>query len=259
MTISTGSLRRPGTKPTLGGESTITTIYFIRHGESEVNITKEFSYKLVDKPLTAKGRLQAQQAGEYFSGISLDAIYSSPLIRAQETAHFISTLHPQSTLHSQSTILSVRVLEQFRELNVGDLEKTPPTEATWDRFFETWNSWSAGDYDASFPNGENYHQLLARMQDGLRIILSNPNITSALVAGHGGIFMRTLPSILTNLSFKDLENQYWPNTGITVASFRLEGNCPIGEILKYGQVTHLHGEAAEQTIGIPDSVSLSPK
>ncbi|MHA1617985.1 MAG: histidine phosphatase family protein [Promethearchaeota archaeon] len=225
----------------------------MRHGESEVNITKEFSHRLVDKPLTAKGRLQAQQAGEYFSGISLDAIFSSPLLRALETSQFISKLHPQSKN------LPVRVLEQFRELDVGDLEKSPPTHEAWERFFETWHSWSAGDYEVSFPNGENYHQLLARMQDGLRLILSDTNITSAVVAGHGGIFMRTLPSILTNLTYKDLENQYWPNAGIAVANLRLEGNNPTGEILKYGQVTHLHGEAAEQTLGIPESISTSPK
>ena len=208
---------------------------------------------MVDKPLTAKGRLQAQQAGEYFSNISIDALFSSPLIRAQETAHFISTLH------SHSVSLPVRVLEQFREINVGDLEKSPPTNITWDRFFETWHSWDAGDYGASFPNGENYHQLLARMQEGLRIILEDPKITTAIIVGHGGIFMKTLPAILTNLTFADLEILPWLNACITVTSIKLENNLPCGELQEYGLVSHLHGEAAIQISGTPNTDRLPPK
>lgn len=36
-------------------------IYLVRHGENKANLTKEFSYKKVDYPLTPKGVIQAQQ------------------------------------------------------------------------------------------------------------------------------------------------------------------------------------------------------
>ena len=39
----------------------INRIYLVRHGENRANLTKEFSYRLVDYPLTEKGILQAQQ------------------------------------------------------------------------------------------------------------------------------------------------------------------------------------------------------
>jgi broad specificity phosphatase PhoE len=54
-------------------------LYWVRHGESIVNLTKEFSHRLVDKPLTPKGTLQAQQTADYFIDKKIDAIYCSPL------------------------------------------------------------------------------------------------------------------------------------------------------------------------------------
>jgi broad specificity phosphatase PhoE len=45
----------------------MTTLYLVRHGENLANITKEFSYRAVDYPLTPKGILQAEQTAEYFA------------------------------------------------------------------------------------------------------------------------------------------------------------------------------------------------
>ena len=39
-------------------------VFLIRHGENQANLTKEFSYRLVDYPLNAKGILQARQTAE---------------------------------------------------------------------------------------------------------------------------------------------------------------------------------------------------
>ncbi|MGH2510245.1 MAG: histidine phosphatase family protein, partial [Ktedonobacteraceae bacterium] len=91
------------------------TIHLVRHGENPANITHEFSYKLIDYPLTPKGVLQATQTAEFLKGTPIDAIYSSPLKRAHETAHIIAAPHQ----------LPVTVIEGFREVNVGELELRP--------------------------------------------------------------------------------------------------------------------------------------
>src|SRR5579872_6100860 len=93
------------------------TLYLVRHGENLANITKEFSYKLVDYPLTPKGVLQAEQTAAFFlNTIPLMAAFASPLKRARETAEIIA----------RAQNLSVTVLEEFREVNVGDMEQRPP-------------------------------------------------------------------------------------------------------------------------------------
>ncbi len=38
-------------------------LFLVRHGENPANLTKEFSYRKVDYPLTKKGQLQARQTG----------------------------------------------------------------------------------------------------------------------------------------------------------------------------------------------------
>lgn len=226
------------------------TIYFVRHGESIVNITHEFSYRFVDKSLTEKGKTQAAQAARMFQNLKIDAIYSSPLLRAKETAEIIQQMHPK---RSQ---IPLTILEAFREVNVGELELMPPSKETWDLFFVTWKKWAHGDRSARFPQGENYHELLARMQAGLRDVLleaaKTPSIDSVVIVGHGGIFMETLPNILTNLNFEFLEDRSWPNTAVTIAEMGLNEDRIEGKMIEYAKTDHLSGDAANLESGVPD-------
>lgn len=60
-------------------------VYVIRHGESETNLTKQFTGWL-DVHLTGTGKAQAEKAGAFLKNINFDKIYSSDLQRARETA-----------------------------------------------------------------------------------------------------------------------------------------------------------------------------
>ena len=62
-----------------------TTIYLIRHGQSEGNLHDRFVGH-TDIPLTDLGRRQAQLTAAYLKEIPVDRIYSSDLQRAYETA-----------------------------------------------------------------------------------------------------------------------------------------------------------------------------
>ena len=106
------------------------TIYLIRHGENPANVNHEFSYKLVDYGLNAKGQLQAEQTATFFKDHKLDALWSSPLKRSVETAEYIAT----------ATGLPLQIHEGFRELNVGDLEghSTPENWKLHDEIVLGW-------------------------------------------------------------------------------------------------------------------------
>ena len=83
-------------------------IYFVRHGQTEWNkIGKMQGHK--DIKLNDEGREQAQVVKEKLQGIKFDKVFSSPLIRATETAKIIS---------NQEITIDNRLIERFN----GELE-----------------------------------------------------------------------------------------------------------------------------------------
>ncbi len=75
----------------------LTTLYIIRHGESELNerlakgeVMQTGDYSEFGPPLTKNGRTQATQIAEKLKNIHFDAAFSSDLIRAKETAEIIT-------------------------------------------------------------------------------------------------------------------------------------------------------------------------
>ena len=66
-----------------------TTFILIRHGETEYTKSHRI-HGSTDAPLTEKGLLAAHKTAEYFAGQHFDAIYTSPLGRAQGTAQIIA-------------------------------------------------------------------------------------------------------------------------------------------------------------------------
>lgn len=88
-----------------------TTFYLIRHGETAWNVEGRMQGHS-DIPLGDNGREQAQHVAQTLSHISIDAIYSSPLSRAAETAKIIS----------ETVGLPVTINEGLKERNLGTLE-----------------------------------------------------------------------------------------------------------------------------------------
>ncbi|NJM60177.1 MAG: histidine phosphatase family protein [Oscillatoriales cyanobacterium RU_3_3] len=83
-----------------------TRIILVRHGQSIYNQQGLYQGCCDDSLLTEKGRLTAYQTGLFLSNISLDAVYSSPLKRARETASeilsaiaTIADTHPELHVH----------------------------------------------------------------------------------------------------------------------------------------------------------------
>jgi len=60
-------------------------IWLVRHGETEWSISGRHTGS-TDIPLTPEGRLQASTIGRLLAGRRFDHVFSSPLLRARETA-----------------------------------------------------------------------------------------------------------------------------------------------------------------------------
>lgn len=200
----------------------VNTVFFIRHGENPANLTREFSYRRVDYPLTERGVRQAEQTAAYFAAGGadrrVDAIFSSPLKRALQTAEIIA----RATGHT------VEVVEAFREINCGDLEGQPPTPEAWALHDDILARWEAGQHDIAFPGGEDYHTLLARARAGLEQVTRGREDQNIVIVTHGGIVTATLKSLCHAL---DLE-------AIRAVPKR---NCAITEIALHGTEQGLRG------------------
>ncbi|MGK2848608.1 MAG: histidine phosphatase family protein [Minisyncoccota bacterium] len=68
------------------------TFYLVRHGEAENNTRFILNSlpEIKEYPLTALGREQAETTAQFLSTVSADTLFSSPILRARETAVIIS-------------------------------------------------------------------------------------------------------------------------------------------------------------------------
>lgn len=87
----------------------MTTLLFIRHGAHEL-LGRTLAGRDQEVHINALGARQAQWLGERLKGLTVNAIFSSPLARCVETA----------TVISQRIGLPVEILEAANEIDFGD-------------------------------------------------------------------------------------------------------------------------------------------
>lgn len=218
-------------------------LYLVRHGENKANLTKEFSYKLVDYSLTDKGVEQAKQTATYFADKHIQEIYASPLKRAIETAEIIAA----------QVALPVVVMENLREVNVGALEGQPVSAENWAVYQQIFDDWFEGKLTTRFPEGEDYDTLWARMQAGLKQIVARKANKNIVVVGHGGIFTVTLKDLCPNVDPNALRQGPNHNCSITEIMTMLRGERLEAELIFWASYAHLHGTAADLVAGTPQS------
>lgn len=206
----------------------MTEVWLIRHGETVWNAEGRFQGQL-DVPLSPKGVGQAFRAAERIRATSMkfDALYSSDLARAKETARPIS----------QAVGLEARFDTRIREIDAGDLQGLlrPEIEARFPSFFSAVNR---DPWTTKRPGGESMADVAARMRD---FLVSLPE-GRMLVVTHGGVVRAGLKLLL------GLEGQAWrrfhiQNTSIT--RLVIEAREPVleGHAITVGDVAHLEAWA----------------
>lgn len=210
-------------------------VYFVRHGENPANITREFSHRLVDYPLTGRGVEQAQATGYALRDVGITAVYSSPLRRALQTAEIIAA----------HLGLPVTTIEAFREVNVGALETQPPCEETWALHDSIFAHWHAGRAHIAFPGGENHTTLSARMRQGLMQALEGRDEERVVIVAHGGILAATARTFCDNLD--QTPAPHIPNCAITRMRLEARGAVIRGTLEAWAECGHLSDEQRSAT------------
>jgi broad specificity phosphatase PhoE len=150
----------------------VTTILLARHGQSDWNAERRWQGH-ADRPLTEAGRAQARALAERLAEIELDAIYSSDLRRARETAEMVA--------HTKG--LEVQTDPELREVDVGSWSGLTRLEAK-ERFPDDYNRWLDGG--PGWHDGETYEEMRTRILRAIgRIVEQHPD-GRILVVSHGG-------------------------------------------------------------------------
>ena len=194
-------------------------IYFLRHGQTEWNALQKFQGS-IDIPLSDEGREQAECAAGYFADRPiLDAIYSSPLARAYETAEILGECQG----------LDVQVVPEFSEISFGAWEGLThqEIEAKWPGalrlLYSCPDKWQ-------IPEAESFEDVRERALRGLQPILDELDAEAEndddddekriLIVSHGV----TIRMLLCGLLFLP-----------TSVSWRLNlGNASISRVDHYG-------------------------
>jgi broad specificity phosphatase PhoE len=150
----------------------VTTLLLARHGESDWNRSKRWQ-GFADRPLTDLGRQQAQELADRLDDTELDAVYSSDLRRARDTAEAVA--------HRKG--LQVRTTPDLREVDVGSWSGLTRAEAEA-RFPEAYARWLEGG--EGWEDGETYQQLEDRVVRAFRNIAAEQEGGRVLVVAHGG-------------------------------------------------------------------------
>ena len=221
-------------------------LFWVRHGEDYANITKVFSSKKIDHPLTSKGRLQAQQTADFFIGQDIQQIYSSPMKRALETAETIA-----GRLN-----LNIIMMENFREVNVGRLDGRSMKGEVFATHQKVISDWYDGKFQSRFPGGEDYSELLDRMRRGYKKIFADKSRVSVIVVGHGGGFKYILQDLCRNIEIERPRDISIHNCSITEMIVHFRDGVFEGELMNLASTSHLHGVAADLVPGLPSTKAL---
>lgn len=171
--------------------SSPTRLYLLRHAEVEERYHRVFGGR-IDMELSAHGHRQAQSLAAHLQRVSFDAIYASPMKRAQQTL---------AQLIAQRSLTAV-VLDELREVDFGSW-----TGLTWDEVRERFQTspfrWLDQLEQGLIRDAEPASGFRERVDAGLRKMLSAQPEKAIAVVCHGGV-IRMLLAILLDLPLQKM-------------------------------------------------------
>jgi broad specificity phosphatase PhoE len=207
------------------------TIYFVRHGESKGNASDR--YQMDSSPLSERGRAQAGRIAKRTSRLSVEAVISSTMPRASETAEIISDLVGLPVEHSDLFV------ERKRPSAQKGLIRTSPEAEEMDKGIIR----SSAEAGYRYADEENFDDLTLRSGQVLTYLEKHP-ANQLLVVTHG-LFLRVLLAKAiygANLTGEECTNiigtMQTANTGITVFTYDAERSRP-WHVITWNDHAHL--------------------
>jgi broad specificity phosphatase PhoE len=198
-------------------------IILIRHGETEWNVEEIYRGR-IDIKLDKAGLEQAKLLGEYLSNVELDAIYSSPLRRALDTANIIAQYQKVDT----------QVANGLIDFDYGEWQSLPEQKVR--KLYQALhNEWHTNPDRVKMPGGETLADVRERATAVIDDVISKYKGSVALVSH------RVVNKVLI-CSLLGLDNAHFWNikqdvAGITVFSY-VDGRFIL---TRHNDTSHLKG------------------
>lgn len=149
----------------------MTTFYLVRHGTNDF-IGKAIAGRTAGVHLNSAGREQAERIANRLAPEGIQRIICSPMERCQETAKPLSS----------RINLPIEISESVIEINFGDFNGKTLKELEG---LPEWKKWNSNRTLMHLPNGENIHEVQARMvREVLRLRRESPEQKIAIFS-HG--------------------------------------------------------------------------
>lgn len=162
-----------------------TALYLIRHGESTWNEAGRVQ-GWGNPALSRQGVAQARAMARRFRAIPLQRIYTSPLVRARQTAQAIGDVIG----------LSLYPVADLREVGLGAWEGRPITSLRR-RHPELYHTWLRTPSRARIPDAEGIVRFQRRVLGAFRGVLAEADHGSTVaIVTHGGVIRVILASVL---------------------------------------------------------------
>lgn len=170
--------------PSRSSVETVTRLYLVRHGATTVSAEDRFA-GAVEVPLSPEGRKQAARLGERLATERIDAIYTSPLMRAVETARLVAGQRG----------LEPTLVDELREIRHGHWEGLTRAEAQA-RSPGEYAAWEEDPFTFAPEGGESGLAVLARALPVIRTIVGRHAGGHVLVVSHKATLRLVLCSYL---------------------------------------------------------------
>jgi broad specificity phosphatase PhoE len=206
-------------------------VYFVRHGETEVNV-KQLNHSYPGDELTERGKEQAEFIAARCSKLPLQVLVTSTYTRAKQTANYIA----------QKTGLNPEESDLFTEVHFiskyWNKVRTLESEAALKSIHDNW-----GVPDYRVGDEENYEDIIARATKALNFLIQKPEEHIGVVT-HGQ-FMRNLvaqalfgESITPHIQNAFARGFHVENTSLTILRYAPETEV-VWRVMTWNDRAHL--------------------
>jgi probable phosphoglycerate mutase len=211
-----------------------TQVLFIRHGETSWNRVKRIQGH-IDIPLAETGIRQAQRLAQRLmkearDGARLDAIYSSDLQRAQQTAQ------PAAAALG----IAPRLVEALRERSYGVFQGHDSEEIA-QRYPDDYARWQTRDPGFAPAGGESVRAFYHRIVHAVAAIVANHPGGRIACVTHGGV-LDCVYRHARGLALDAPRDYALLNTSVNTVEFHADGRVTV---LQWADVAHLDGASED--------------
>ena len=182
-------------------------VILVRHGETEWNRLRRIQGGNSDTQLNQRGQQQAESLALRLKQEEIQAIYSSPLQRAQDTARAIAGYHQ----------LPVGAEPSLKEIEVGELEGVSIAEVG-KHLSQLLIRHSQGEELPRIPGGESLTEVQQRVWGTIQRLVSRHGDGVLVVVSHYFSILTAVCSVL-NLPLSQIDRLRLNSASISILTF----------------------------------------